>query len=1142
MAGNESAGSWPEAIQRADELAGQGKLTEALELLRGQDGGDGGNSEEDARAEAVCYGRMGALCWQLGEWEEAWRYTRHAYDLCHALGDGVACMAYLETLWVLCEERDAPEDARTIAGLAAQDCRDAGLGRLLPRWLARYGQALLRLDDTPAAREFANVTVRYANELLDTDPDEFSRVLGNVADVLRHTGDRAGARSLYEQALDRRRAAGLTDAILGVLYGNLGHLLLEEDSPDAEWALTEGLALLAGSPDSDPARLADVRNNLAVFHYRRGDRDHARQLQRQLVAEGVVPGTARQHLDLLPRSRPEATGAPPDPEPPGPQPGTGGPAGGPPAPEPPPEPTDQPGTLPADEPVARPADGPVGEPAEPATAAEPAEPAPGDRTLDLPDTQPYRLRPDPSLDPPDRVPHPAAHRPHEPEAGRNHPDVPPHDPPIGRFADLVLRAGVERQLGDHERAEELLQEAEWLADHEAGPHSWQAAVVRAELATGHEGDAERLFADALALARQATDCPSRIVQHVRNDLGLWLLWRRRPQDAVRVLEHAAVNVDPRAVDHHGLATLTNLALAYHHTRRLRRAEQLYRLILKRRRELLPESHPLLAQSQFNLGILYLGTGRLDDGLALLREQFDLEDRWLDETFACADAEQHAGVAERLVEYLDTLVSELLPAVRRDAAGPASELLLDALLRRKGVVADAADGGWLAGADDQARKVVAELAAVRRRLHRLALDDLTPDRRATAELAERQRMLGDELAERLPRFGYRRWLRATRWHTVAEALPESTALVEFYRMRVGDQAGYLSVVLAAGAGPRAFVHGPADQLDRGVDAWRELVLRDDDASAEAELRLGRELHWVLIGRIAAALRSVTRLLIAPDGALHRLPFAALPDPEGPRLIDRFEIGFLGSGRDLLRPRLPGASDRALVVADPDFDAGDPAVPVASPRFDPVPHAWAEGSWIAEHLGADLWAGGKARKSRMRVLRAPRVLHIATHAFASNVPLRPDVPAGGWPAGAAADPLRCTGLVLAGANRWLAGQPQEDGDDGVLTAAEVGGLDLAGTELVVLSVRTADPDGAGRLHVLRRAFEAAGARSVVIGAWAVPSEPTTLLMREFYRGLVRGLPRTGALRNAQQAVRRRFPGPKVWASFACFGDPTPVRGWS
>jgi CHAT domain-containing protein len=71
-------------------------------------------------------------------------------------------------------------------------------------------------------------------------------------------------------------------------------------------------------------------------------------------------------------------------------------------------------------------------------------------------------------------------------------------------------------------------------------------------------------------------------------------------------------------------------------------------------------------------------------------------------------------------------------------------------------------------------------------------------------------------------------------------------------------------------------------------------------------------------------------------------------------------------------------------------------------------------------------------------------------------------------------------------------------------------------------------------LRRAFEIAGARSVLVTIWDIPSGPTVLLMREFYRALLRGHSPTTVLRAAQQAVRRRYPEPTAWAPFALFGD--------
>ena len=63
--------------------------------------------------------------------------------------------------------------------------------------------------------------------------------------------------------------------------------------------------------------------------------------------------------------------------------------------------------------------------------------------------------------------------------------------------------------------------------------------------------------------------------------------------------------------------------------------------------------------------------------------------------------------------------------------------------------------------------------------------------------------------------------------------------------------------------------------------------------------------------------------------------------------------------------------------------------------------------------------------------PRVLHLATHGF--------------YLPGGSREPMLLSGIALGGANRELAGT----GADGILFALEAQGLNLDGTELVVLS---------------------------------------------------------------------------------------------
>jgi CHAT domain-containing protein len=158
-----------------------------------------------------------------------------------------------------------------------------------------------------------------------------------------------------------------------------------------------------------------------------------------------------------------------------------------------------------------------------------------------------------------------------------------------------------------------------------------------------------------------------------------------------------------------------------------------------------------------------------------------------------------------------------------------------------------------------------------------------------------------------------------------------------------------------------------------------------------------------------------------------------------------------------------------------------------------------------------------------------------------------PEGRWPIACRGvdDPLFRSGVVLAGANTWLAGgSPPAEAENGLLGAAELMALDLDGTELAVLSVcdtGRGEPSRSEGVFGLRRAFALSGARTIVMSLWKVPDDDTRELMERFYDGLLGEPPlaRVDALRCAQRALAKQRPDqPFRWGAFICQGDPSPI----
>ncbi|MEO0853316.1 MAG: CHAT domain-containing protein, partial [Cyanobacteria bacterium J06648_11] len=314
---------------------------------------------------------------------------------------------------------------------------------------------------------------------------------------------------------------------------------------------------------------------------------------------------------------------------------------------------------------------------------------------------------------------------------------------------------------------------------------------------------------------------------------------------------------------------------------------------------------------------------------------------------------------------------------------------------------------------------------------------------------------------------------------------------------------------------------------------------------------RDLYIRLIEPIREHLGTANMLLVAPDSTLNVLPLGALLDRENAFLLETYQITYLTSGRDLLRMQSSELPSRPpLLFANPAFEEADAIAAPGSPdrshrragslrgiKYGPLPFAEAEAEAIAPLFpAARTFIGADATETQLKQVRSPQFLHLATHGFfeGDRSAIAPNSADPATEAGAIENPLLLSGLALAGFNNRRSGN-----EDGVLTALEVTGLDLQGTELVVLS---ACETGLGRVeqgegvYGLRRAFTLAGAQSQLMSLWNVDDESTRILMEKYYQHLQQGEGRSEALRQAQLEMMRDpyWSSPYFWAAFVPTGN--------
>ncbi|HYH97037.1 CHAT domain-containing tetratricopeptide repeat protein [Hyalangium sp.] len=623
-------------------------------------------------------------------------------------------------------------------------------------------------------------------------------------------------------------------------------------------------------------------------------------------------------------------------------------------------------------------------------------------------------------------------------------------------------------------------------------------------------------------------------------------------------------------------SLNSLALFYTEQELYARAEPLYKRALSIQEASLGKNHPDVAVSLNTFAQLHLAQQNLVEALPLFTRAFAISEQHLRQEVFSFSEERLASLLHVLRADEDRLYS--LARSRPDDTHIRYLALSAALLRKGRSVGEIAEASRIIfrSLDSADREAFERLRALRTQFSALSLAGLralspADYQQHIKELTDKANAIEEDLSRRSAPLRALSALPSPDEviDQVAKTLPENGVLIEFIAYRdsplvpkPGSPASqsplpqrYLALLLFADGRTDAIDLGPAEPIDTAALHLHGALARKSASYQPA----AQALYKLAFRPLLSHLGQVKRLFLSPDGQLNLVPFAALHD--GNRfLVDSLDITYLTSGKDLL-PRSEDISPATsvVVIANPDFDSPPVAPPMATraalvpaersvsleyffsrfaPEADspylPLPATQKEAETIHQLLPqAQLLLGPAATKYALLTLTTPGILHIATHGF-----LREDAASSLLP-----DPLLRSGLVLAGASFQQVQSDPLHREDSLVTALELAGLNLWGTQLVVLS---ACDTGRGDIKLgqgvygLRRALMTAGAESLVTSLWKVNDESARELMERYYVNLLAGQGRAEALRTAMQTLRQKYPHPYSWAPFTLIGKGAPLQG--
>ena len=625
------------------------------------------------------------------------------------------------------------------------------------------------------------------------------------------------------------------------------------------------------------------------------------------------------------------------------------------------------------------------------------------------------------------------------------------------------------------------------------------------------------------------------------------------------------------------ASMNNLAALYYHQGRYGEAEPLFLKALALSNEVLGENHPKTFPYMNNLAYLYFLQGRSDKMEAIFDLEFPALQQFLSKMLWNAGAITQESYIKQYITNTDIYLTFFSHHNTDANAHRALQLSLNrkALLLQIAIEVRALES---TSGNPALSELVASLKTKRQHLSNLNLKG-NPKGVEIDELEEVINQQQAEMGRHVQQLSPDR-LSITP-NQVIDALGEQSVFIDYMIYQppaLSDEDTDSDVHLLALVVTNDQEHpirlvplGEMAPIEQAIRQYRELL--SDSLSLTVEgIAIAQQLYQSLWAPLLPKFKQRQQVYIAADGILNLLPFTSLIDSERHYLIEQYKVKMLSTGRDLVVPPLQAQTTDPVIFAAPLYDPEQAeqyastedtrkATTIAREKvslyFEPLPGTLKEGEALIKLLEeneqtANYYKLDKATEENIASVESPRILHIATHGyFLEDIPqpvetelMQPigEIAVNGELKGLSnvmprrENPLLRSGLALVDAN--LAIKTDNEVQHGILTALEVLDLQLAGTELVVLS---ACDTGAGEIRTgegiygLRRAFQEAGAHYVLSTLWSISDDGTQEFMKRFYQRYLADTPPQQALRDTQLEFiqSKKWSHPYYWAAFVIMG---------